>query len=216
MKIAIAALAVVCAGPAAAQQAYQSPVYAINGPRIELRAGWDDPVIDATVTSGGTTSKGSSGVSGVGYGGEVGYDITTGGAMLGIYAGIDGTTAKDCSPVYGADSFCVRPGRNIAVGARVGYPVGVNSDVYLKGGYSNGQVRASYRDGFAADNLDGHDNFSGYHVGVGGELGLGRHAYTKLEYVYTHYSGYKLNEGSDSGSLDAHRHQVTAGFGFRL
>lgn len=214
-KFVIAAAVLAYSGRAFAQE-YAPRTFTINGPRIELRAGWDQPAVDLSVTSGSTREKVGNSVSGVGYGGEIGYDIPFSEAMVGIYAGVDGTTAKSCSAVLGADRACIRPGRNFTAGARVGYPVGVNSDVYIKGGYSNGQARASYRDGVAADNLDAHDNFGGFHVGAGGELGLGRHACTKLEYVYTNYSGYRYVQGTDSAALDAHRHQVTAGFGFRL
>jgi outer membrane immunogenic protein len=189
------------AAPAFAQDAAPSPV---AGPRVEATVGWDNIVLSALDESG---SK-----SGVTFGGEIGYDIQFGrGAVIGAYAGIDGATTKECL-TDGTERGCIKAGRNITVGARIGAPIGSRALIYGKGGYSNGQLRVNYTDSaFPADNFSESGDADGFHVGGGIELNLSRGIYAKAEYNYTNYSV------DDAGlGLDLERHRVVGGIGIRF
>ena len=92
------------------------------------------------------------------YGADVGYDFAAGGAVLGLTAEIE--DSKDIS-------------REIAITGRAGARVGSNSLLYVAGGYSNIRVYGI--------------NVDGYRLAAGGELGLGKNAYVKLEQRYGNY-----------------------------
>jgi outer membrane immunogenic protein len=190
----------------------------VSGLRIEPRIGYDRVITELNVESATDSASVREGKSGVTYGGEIGYDMVVNvGTVLGAYAGIDGSSVKQCFPDgYGAET-CLKPGRNLTVGLRGGYLLNPTTLVYIKGGYSNGQIRVGYNDpNFPEDNVRGSDNLSGFHVGAGVQAGFGRNFYGKLEYVYTDYNGYEIADGSDKASLDFSRHQVVAGLGVRF
>jgi outer membrane immunogenic protein len=211
-NFALVALALGTSTPAFAQVAYQ-----VNGPRIEGRIGWDNTALDLHASDGTESFNQSESKSGITYGGELGYDVSWSSATLGVYAGVEDSSTKECLAIYGDDEGCLKAGRNITVGARVGYPVGPASLAYIKGGYSNGRASVTYEDfADASYNVSEHDNLDGFHVGAGVELGVTSNTYAKLEYVYTDYNGYEISDGTNMLSLDAHRHQVVAGFGFRF
>ncbi len=92
------------------------------------------------------------------YGAEAGYDLAAGHAILGVTAEIQDN--KDIT-------------RELALTARAGAHVGSNGLFYVAGGYSN--IRAY---GITLD---------GFRLGVGGEVGIGKHAYVKLEQRYGKY-----------------------------
>lgn len=213
-KFLIAAAALTVATPAFAQVEPTPPV----GPRIEARVGWDRPVVTLKAQDMTGSGSESGGTSGVTYGGEIGYDLRAGQyAVVGVYAGIDGASTKQCTEVYGDDEACLKAGRNIAAGVRAGYMVGPSGLLYVKGGYSNGRIDISYRDpAFPGDNFDKGANRDGYHLGAGGEWGFGRRVYAKVEYAYTNYNSVDFADGTSSGSLDFDRHQVVGGFGIRF
>jgi outer membrane immunogenic protein len=209
--LVFAGIVLLAATPAVAQEAQ------LGGPRIELRAGWDDaaPIVSYSDETG--TQRLSRAHSGVTYGTEIGYDAVFGnGAVIGGYAGLEGSTNQAC---FTGESTreCLGAGRNITAGMRVGFSLPRNSIVYIKGGYSNGRVDYTYRDGaFPGDNFDLSHNFDGFHIGAGAELGLTEHVYTKLEYVYTHYNLVDVSSGALGASIDIDRHQVVGGVGYRF
>lgn len=194
----------------------------VDGPRIELRSGWDDQVATLTYTDLSTAARTqtsqSAGQSGVGFGGEAGYDarVSTS-TVLGVYAGIDGSTAKSCAIDGIGVRQCLKPGRNLYVGVRGGFYFAPSSIVYIKGGYSNGQIRLNQTDPLDATNsFSGSDNLRGFHAGAGAQFGFGGRFYGKVEYVYTDYNGYEVTSGTDKVSLDFSRHQVLAGLGVQF
>ena len=92
------------------------------------------------------------------YGADVGYDFAAGGAILGITAEIE--DSKDIT-------------RELALTGRAGARVGSNGLLYVAGGYSNIRV-------FGV-------NVDGFRLAAGGELGIGKNAYVKLEQRYGNY-----------------------------
>jgi outer membrane immunogenic protein len=205
MKICVmaaaSAAAILVATPAFAQDAGPDA----DGLRVEARVG-----LDHVVASLGGDSEGKSGFS---YGAEVGYDYALSSSFtLGAYAGIDGSSTKECTEVFGSDEGCIKAGRNFSIGARLGAVTGPGV-FYVKGGYSNGRVTVDYDDFIVpANNFSVSENLDGFHLGAGYELSLSRNFYGKLEYVYTNY-----DTGNDYGlDLDLQRHQVLVGAGVRF
>src|SRR5690349_7361441 len=143
-----ALLAATAATPAFAQDAPS-----VGGFRIDGIVGYDRANIE------------DEGTDGVLYGVGVGYDFQVGNAVLGIEAEASDSTSSECASVgaFANDELCVRAGRDLYVGGRVGAVVGSNTLLYAKAGYFNARVRATYDDGAgngvadfdARDNLDG-------------------------------------------------------------
>lgn len=188
------------------------------GPRAELRGGWDKTRIDITYDDGVDRVSGHGSRDGVNIGAEVGYDAALGTAMIaGVYAGIEGATTKECSSVVGNDEACLKLGRNFTLGARAGVKVSPMALLYVKGGYSNGQLRATYRNQDDPDlNFSEHSNRGGVHLGAGAEMAIGSQGYVRAEYVRTNYSDYDYSDPDFGVSVDGHRDQVLLGFGLRF
>lgn len=197
--------ALVIATPAMAQDEAAAPEFK-GGARVEARIGIDDVVVSLDDESGSKV--------GFSYGGEVGYDyVTNSGFVIGAYAGIDGSTTKECTEVFGNDEACLKAGRNITAGVRAGGVVR-SGLLYLKGGYSNGRATVAYRDNAApANNISESGNLDGWHIGAGYELPISANTYAKIEYVFTNYS---IDDGDFGVDADLQRHQGLIGFGFRF
>ncbi|WP_375290393.1 outer membrane protein [Qipengyuania sp.] len=197
------------AAPVAAQE-----TATVGGLRAELRAGYDNPVLNLEYDDGTDSFDESEGTSGLAVGAEVGYDLPLGGAIVGAYAGLEFATTEYCDELFGDDEVCAKAGRNITLGVRAGGMVGSNALLYVKGGYSNGRISASYEDG--TDSFDEGENLDGFHLGAGAEVGLSGSTYGKLEYVYTNYDGFDYDDGDLAFGADLKRHQVMVGFGVRF
>jgi outer membrane immunogenic protein len=143
--------------------------------------------------------------TGLSYGGVVGYDYQSGKAVFGVEGEIDGSTAKDCvSNAFAAgDRLCIKAGRDLYAGVRAGVVVGNKALLYVKGGYANGRINATYTAG-GTTTKDG-TNSDGWRVGTGVELPLANNLLVRAEYRYTNYS--------DS---DVARHQGLVGFGVKF
>ena len=171
--------------PAFAQGSDPAP---FTGPRVEAVAGYDR-------IQGGGEHK-----SGVSYGGAVGYDIQTGGAVLGVEAEATGSTTDSCG---GAGSvadpqICLKAGRDLYAGGRVGAVLGENTLLYAKAGYTNARVRLTSNDGTTTSTLTGR-NLDGVRVGAGIEQRIGTKAYVKAEYRYSNYQDGVARHGALAG-----------------
>ena len=206
------ALAILIAAPAAAQSAGAIQ----SSGRVEARFGWDrgefktefrDPLVDISDKNG---------KSGVTYGIEAGYDYVTDSRFLvGGYVGVEGSSIKDCDTSPFGDRACLKGGRNFTVGARAGY-VTDQGVLYLKGGYSNGQLKFEADDFVDDERVRFKDNHGGFHLGAGGEVMVANNVYGKLEYVFTNYSADKFDDGITYSKFRPQRHQVVAGIGIRF
>ncbi|WP_334656407.1 outer membrane protein [Sphingomonas panaciterrae] len=206
------ALAILIAAPAAAQSAGAIQ----SSGRVEARFGWDrgefktglrDPLIDISEKNG---------KSGVTYGIEAGYDYVTDSRFLvGGYVGVEGSSIKDCATTPFGERDCLKGGRNFTVGARAGY-VTDQGVVYLKGGYSNGQLKFEAEDFVDDERVRFKDNHGGFHLGAGGEVMVTNNVYGKLEYVFTNYSSDKFDDGITYAKFRPQRHQLVAGIGLRF
>lgn len=215
VSMMLAATMLVIATPAMAQYGPDAPTN--SGPRIEAKIGWDRPSLDLLMADTGVTYRGSAGKSGLAYGGEVGYDHQVNSLVFGLYAGVDGSTIKECGELYGADRFCGEIGRNINVGARAGVMLDNTFMLYGKVGYSNGRVQYDYTD---YENIlqdeSGGVNRDGFHVGGGLQFNLGSGIYNRIDYTYTNYKNYEERRLGSTFNLDVERHQVTYGLGYHF
>jgi outer membrane immunogenic protein len=149
------ALAFVSATPAFGQS--------FNGGNVTLIGGGDHATFD--IESG----------TGLVYGIGAGWDFRSGGAAIGIQLEASDATTKDCSL-----GVCIRAGRDLYGGARVGAVVGNggNTLIYGLAGYSNARVTI---DGFGGETLDG------IRGGLGVEHQAGGNWFFRFEGRYTNY-----------------------------
>lgn len=213
-------MSVFVAGAAAAMptMAQEMPLRSnFTGPRVEARIGWDRPTIRGTISDGTGSISRSKGRNGVGYGGEVGYDVDLHGIVVGAYAGVAGSSAKSCGELYGEDELCIRAGRDMTAGARLGFAASESFMLYAKGGYSNGRASIDYRDFEAVlyDRKEGR-SFGGLHAGAGLEATMDGGVYGRLEYVYTDFSGMSVSARDVRADVEPRRHQVVFGLGYRF
>ena len=129
------------------------------------------------------------------------------GAVFGVEAEVNGSTTKDCvgSTVVAGDTLCAKAGRDLYAGARVGYVLGENTLLYIKGGYTNARVNLTYDDGnTGANNFKVGENLDGWRAGVGFEFNAGKNIVLRTEYRYSNYE------------QDFTRHQGVIGVGVKF
>lgn len=207
----------------------------VSGFRIEGRLGWEKADAEAVLPNpeddesetGDEFLVGNDEDDGPAYGVEVGYDMQIGdNFVVGAYAGVDLSDSNICSELVEDDLACAEIGRTFTAGVRAGVPIGINSLIYAKGGYSNGKLDLSY-DPDVTDNDDEEpgeiaafsEKRDGYHLGAGVEVGINSSIYAKLEYVYSDFErGSYLLDEEDEVSVDvkSSRHQALVGLGLRF
>jgi outer membrane immunogenic protein len=124
---------------------------------------------------GGVDHAEFAGESGTGimYGIGAGWDFQSGGTAFGIQLEANDATTRNCDL-----GVCVRAGRELYAGARLGGVVGTNTLIYALAGYSNARVTV---DGFGGTNLDG------IRGGLGMEHQPGNSWFFRFEGRYTNY-----------------------------
>lgn len=181
-----------------------------TGPRVEARLAYDS--VEATIETGDPFETDDS-ESAISYGGELGYDLQLGPAVVGAYAGLEGSNLRTCQEVFGDDEGCIGQGRNLYVGARAGFTVAPRVLLYGKAGYSNGSIDFSYEGDLVGEGFDLNEDFGGYHLGIGGEFAITSSFYGRLEYVHTDYGELDF-EGETAGEFT--RGQLMVGAGLRF
>lgn len=221
MKKTIAFIAtgslVALATPAMAQS--DSP---FNGPRIGVIGGYDQTGAGSSIDDDTENSENDQSVEGFGYGIEAGYDIDTGGAVIGVEAEYMDSTAGTEFESGDFESFglgAVETNRDLYVGLRAGAKVTPNTLIYAKGGYTNAKFDLTSTDGTSEFTSD--IDTDGYRVGAGVEYAMGSGMYIKGEYRYSNYSEAEVDlpEGApdtDRFDVDLDRHQVVAAVGWRF
>lgn len=201
--------------PAMAQSAGPDP---FTGPRAGVLAGYDQLRPGNDDRSSIRDDRKAEGLT---YGGDVGYDVAAGDAVLGIEGEVTGSTAKTSNnPIdsaalgYGR----VKAGRDLYLGARVGFRAAPSTLIYAKGGYTNQRLDLTASDG--TTETGSHYNLDGYRIGAGVEEAIGQRTYAKLEYRYSNYGDARLEypNGANTANfdVDTDRHQIVAGVGFRF
>ncbi|UZK65619.1 outer membrane protein [Sphingomonas sp. M1-B02] len=160
-------------------------------------------------------------IEGALYGIEAGYDIPLGGAILGIEGEFSGSTAKVTTDSSDPNFFGygrVKAGRDLYVGARLGFEAASGTLVYAKGGYTNARLDVTADNGTST--RDENFQLDGWRLGAGVEKSIGTNTYAKLEYRYSNYTNadFQFANGAvtDTFDIDTDRHQIVAGVGFRF
>jgi outer membrane immunogenic protein len=212
--ILAALLAGTVATPAFAQDAgTESP---FTGFRVEgiagydtLRSGEQDDGVDTNENEGDET------IDGIAFGVGAGYDFDAGGVVLGVEGEFTESTGDaDSGEQIDAVRARVATGRDLYVGARVGFRAAPSTLVYAKGGYTNVSLEADFRD--ETNDIEFDTNADGFRLGAGVEQLFGPNMYGKLEYRYSNYNNLELNNADFERDIDLDRHQVVAGVGFRF
>lgn len=149
------------------------------------------------------------------YGADIGYDYQMGNFVVGIEGEFAGTgvaaTAQDVDII--GDEFKLEAGRDLYIGARVGYVVMPQMMIYAKGGYTNMDFNAIYDPtrGITGPVSEIDDNQDGFRFGAGLEYLFGGGFYAKAEYRYSHYG-----ENLSDFDVDVDRSQIVVGAGIRF
>ncbi|MEM7689982.1 MAG: outer membrane beta-barrel protein [Pseudomonadota bacterium] len=216
---AAASIAALAASPVAAQTVEEeSPFTGFRGEALlgydNLRAGSD---VDDDVNEDNDQS-----IDGLSYGIAVGYDIDLGSIVIGPEAELTDSTGDvefDDGDFEGFGFGNVSAGRDLYLGARIGFNAAPNTLIYAKGGYTNAKLNIRNNDGtFESDN---DFDLDGYRIGAGAEYAIQQNAFVKLEYRYSNYSEAEIDfdgslPDSDRFGVDLDRHQVMAGVGVRF
>lgn len=224
--LATSAFLVAAAAPAFAQDATPAPAdtsktttsapsggATFTGPRAEIFGSWDRVGTRERFDDGTTRTTARSHKTAWTGGGLLGYDMPIGDKLTaGVFGSYAISTAKTCGD-DGTTIACLKSGRQLEGGARVGYKVGSKALVYAKGAYVNGQIRGTVADD-AGDYFTDHANRDGWRAGAGVEYAVTNHAYVKAEYDYTRFNSLNAGDlGLTDTSLRYDRNQVLAGFG---
>ena len=217
MRTLIAATLLATTAVAAPALAQTNPTF--TGPRVEGTLGYDHTGAGSSVSN--NNGRDDQKISGLLYGGGIGYDIATSdNIVLGAEAELTGSTAKSDRNDYTSDFGYgrVKQGRDIYVGARAGYVVAPTTMLYVKSGYTNSKLEVLAGD--TSQTTDNNFKLNGWRVGAGAEHAVGPNSYAKLEYRYSNYErgniDYATGGTSQRFDVDTDRHQVVASYGFRF
>ncbi len=165
--------------------------------------------------------RGDQGSDGFLYGGDIGYDVAFNNMVIGAEAEITGSTGRVTNDPRDPNDFGygrVKAGRDLYVGARIGFIAAPTTLIYGKVGYTNARLDLTRND--TVTETGRNYNLDGFRVGAGVEQSLTPRTYAKLEYRYSYYGDARLNypDGSSTGTfgVNTDRHQVAAGVGFRF
>jgi outer membrane immunogenic protein len=220
--VVAALLAGSAAAPALAQDA--AP---FTGVRVEGLIGYDvlkSGERDDGVDTG--TNNGDESIEGLGFGVGAGFDFDLGGVVAGVEAEyMDSTGKQEIDETLDGINFTSRvaTGRDIYVGARLGFRAAPSTLVYVKGGYTNTSIEAGFES--QGDQFEFDSNADGWRLGAGIEQLFGPNMYGKLEYRYSKYNNLDFSDDFDfedfdpedfGTDIDLDRHQVVAGIGVRF
>ncbi|GAA0276589.1 hypothetical protein GCM10009127_16630 [Alteraurantiacibacter aestuarii] len=212
-------LAAASAGAVAMPAAAQDNT-AFTGPRAEVLAGYDI-VRPGSTTDIDNNNDVDQSIEDVTYGVGLGYDF----AMNGVVVGVEGEWMEsEASTDFDTTGFTnfgvgnVEAGRDLYVGARVGFLATPSTLIYAKGGYTNAQMNI-----LATDNttdVDTDVDLDGWRVGAGIEHAINENLFLKGEYRYSNYKEgeFEAPSGleSDRFNVDLDRHQFVVGVGYRF
>lgn len=187
--ITAAAGAALLATPAFAQGADPQD---FSGFRLEALGGYDH-----------VSGDGDDGKGGFAWGAAGGYDAALGRVRLGIEGEVTDSTIRQRDVGVRSDI-----GRDLYLGARLGYVLSPRAMIYAKAGYTNARVTSRVTTGTTT--VKDSTNLDGFRAGAGVEVAISPRFYVKGEYRYSHY-------GDQNGlDIDADRHQLMAGVGVRF
>ena len=211
-SLLLATSAAAFAAPAMAQDAP-------SGLRVGVIGGLD--IIRPGSTEDSDVDGDDQSTEGFLYGIDAGYDIALGSVVVGVEGEWSNSTGKTKADREDPNFFGygkIAPGRDLYVGARVGFAAGAGTLIYAKGGYTNAHLNVLTSNG----EVDRKEKFrlDGWRVGAGVEHAIGSRSYAKIEYRYSNYTDadFEFRDGgtTDRFEVDTDRHQIVAGVGFRF
>jgi outer membrane immunogenic protein len=207
-----------------------TPAFAqdFTGFRVEGLAGYDSLKSGDDADDGVDTGddEGDESIDGVGFGLGLGYDFDLGNVVAGVEGEwMESTGEQDVDETLDGINFTssVETGRDIYLGARIGFRAAPSTLIYAKGGYTNTSIEGAFDD--ATNRYEFDTNVDGYRLGAGVEQLFGPNMYGKLEYRYSNYSNLDFSDDFDFGDftpedfdtdIDLDRHQVMLGLGYRF
>jgi len=207
--------AVALSAPAAAQDEST-----FTGFRVEGLLGYDSSRAGSDVDNDADEDL-DDGIDGIAYGIGAGFDIDTGGLVLGVegeWMESEAGTEFDVDDDTGLDFANIETGRDLYIGVRAGARVGGNALIYAKGGYTNAQYDVLASDGTTDTETD--IDLDGWRIGAGVELAITENIYIKGEYRYSKYEEGEIEAPSglesDRFDVDVDRHQGVIGVGMRF
>lgn len=207
---------------AASATAFAMPAMAQDAPsglRVGVIGGLD--IIRPGSTEDSDVPGDDQSTEGFLYGIDAGYDLALGRMVVGIEGEWSDSTGKTKSDLDDPNVFGygeVAPGRDLYIGARVGFAAGPGTLIYAKGGYTNAHLNVLTSNG----EIDRKEKFrlDGWRIGAGVEHAIGQRSYAKIEYRYSNYTDadFEFRDGATSNifEVDTDRHQIVAGVGFRF
>jgi outer membrane immunogenic protein len=221
-------LAVLSASPAFAQAnddqvEPQTPAAAWSGATFELGGGFQH-LTDKSYKDIDATAKVDSTSNGAAFGGAIGYDWAVGdrmtlGGEFSLYGSSGKITNTNNLVAGNFNTESVRVGRDIFVGARLGFVLSPKAELITKLGYANTHFGVTGTNG--SESLYDGLNANGFRLGVGYERKLTKSLFVKVEYDYSHYGsgqfGYS-NSTPDASTFDLHSdtHQLLGSIGIRF
>lgn len=203
------------ASPAAAQQDSN-----FDGLHVEALAGYDVMRPGSTTDIDNNEAVDQT-IDNVAYGVGAGFDASLGGVVVGAeaqYVRSEAGTEYDTTGFTGFGVSNVDLGRDLYFGARVGVPMGENTLLYGKGGYTNTRLNVVSTDNITdtGTNVD----LDGWRAGAGVEQAISPGLFAKVEYAYSNYEEGEFDApsglDSDRFGVDMDRHQLMVGVGARF
>lgn len=180
-----------------------------------LMAGYDAGMGTLNVPAYAPTSPYDFDLNGARIGGFVGYNFSSGGALVyGVEAGVNALTATTTFPtiVSPGETFMVEAEYEASLVGRVGTMAGPNTFVYGLAGASILGISGAYSTATSKD-----DSQVGYVVGIGAEQDTGNNSFVRGEIRYADYPTFDLQcPTCGPTSADIEDVSVTIGFGMRF
>lgn len=192
-----------------------------DGFRAQAVAGYDILSAGSSIDDDSTVDNDQS-MEGIVYGANVGYDFDLGNMVLGLEAELTDSSAKtefDDGDFEGFGFGSVDAGRDLFLGARLGFKAAPDALFYVKGGYTNTKLNILTNDGTTEINED--LDLDGWRAGAGVEYAINPNTFVNLEYRYSNYQEGEVDfdgtlPDSDRFGVDLDRHQIMAGIGVRF
>jgi outer membrane immunogenic protein len=212
----------------AATPAFAQDTGTFTGFRVEGIAGYDilksgdsdDDNVDSN------DNNGDESIEGVAFGAGAGFDFDLGNLVAGVEAEyLESSGEQEFDEAIDGVNFTggIETGRDIYVGARLGFKATPSTLVYVKGGYTNLSIEGNF--GNTGDRFEFDTNADGWRLGAGIEQLFGPNMYGKVEYRYSNYTNLDYSDDFDlddfeaedfDTDIDLDRHQVVAAVGIRF
>lgn len=199
----------------------QSTDSQFDGFRAQGVAGYDMLSAGSSIDDDSAVDNDQS-IEGLVYGANVGYDFDLGSAVIGLEAELTDSTAKTEFADGDWEGFGfgrVDAGRDLFLGARVGFKAAPDALIYVKGGYTNTKLNLLSNDGTTEFRQD--LDLDGWRAGAGVEYAINPNTFINVEYRYSNYQEGEVDfsgtvPDSNRFNVDLDRHQIMAGVGVRF